>query len=472
MSVAHEVDGHGGTIAPSSPSPATNLRAMAADVDGDLGVDVLVIGAGIQGLYVARSLSRRYSVCVLSDPAVESETLQSAGYISAGYDGNDATRVQPARRAAGYWRLWAESNNVPHNHAATQFVVRPDDQFSRAALWAEAQLPFTPIGAVPPIFDGGTISDGVTFALEGDVVINPADVLNALRADLKHCFLTGSVLRFGLAADAAIDHVEVEVDERMIPIVPRYVVLAAGVGNATLLSMIGKRFNDHTRRKDGGELARASQAVQRSYMLCVRGRGLPMISGWYGGYSIVAHPLTSSDDVVWLVSPPADDATTTLGPDDLRFEPKAESAVVREILGHLFAMSPELERRAPTLRWSCYAARRAQHPMLATTDSSKVARPVPAKLDAFGLDGLLALWPSHLGYSMVLGDVVVERIEAELGGPVEHDDGLQLSDFGFEQAPVRARWDRDNFPWRDWSSFEARHDIAVTSPATADAASP
>lgn len=447
---------------------------MAADLDGDLGVDVLVIGAGIQGLYVARSLSRRYSVCVLSDPAVESETLQSAGYISAGYDGNDATRVQPARRAAGYWRLWAESNHVPHNHAATQYVVTPDEQFSRPALWTEAQLPFTSIGPAPPIFEGGTIGDGTTYALESDVVINPAEVLNALRAELKHCFLMGSVLRFGLAADAALDHVEVEVDERMIPIVPRFVVLAAGVGNATLLSMIGKRFKDHARRKDGQELARVSQAVQRSYVLCVRGRGLPMISGWYGGCSIVAHPLTSSDDVVWLVSPPPDDASTTLGPDDLRFEPKAEPEVVRGILQHLFAMSPEIERRAPTLRWSCYAARRAQHPMMATTDSSKVAQPVPAKLDAFGLDGLLALWPSHLGYSMVLGDVVVERIEAELGGPAHLDDGLDLADFGFEQPPVRARWDRDNFPWRDWSSFAARYDIDLTaddpSPATADTA--
>ena len=160
----------------------------------------------------------------------------------------------------------------------------------------------------------------------------------------------------------------------------------------------------------------------------------------------------ASDDNVWLVAPPIDDSQTTLGPDDLRFEPKADPAVVRDLLDRLFAMSPELEGMAPSLRWSCYAARKAQHPMMATNDSSLVAQPVPAKLDAFGLDGLLALWPSHLGYAMVLGDVVVERIEAELGGPGEFGGGLRPSEvsigatavsrpLGPRQLPV-ARLDR------------------------------
>lgn len=432
---------------------------MAAELDGDIGVDVLVIGAGIQGLYLARSLSRRYSVCVLSDPAVESETLQSSGYISAGYDGNDATRVQPARRAAGYWRLFAESNGLAHDYTPSHFVVGADEQFSRPALWADAQLPFSPAPGVPPIFAGGSIADGSTYVVESDVVVNPAAVVNKLREDLADCFLTGSVLRFGLAADAAVDHVQVEVDDRMVPIVPRFVVLAAGVGNATLLSMIGKRFKDHSRRSHGQELARASQAVQRSYLLCIRGRDLPVISGWYGGFSIVSHPLTGSDENVWLVAPPVDDSVTTLGPDDLRFEPKVDPAVVRHVLDRLFAMSPEIQRLAPNLRWSCYAARRAQHPMLATSDSSRVAQPVPAKLDAFGLDGLLSLWPSHLGYAMVLGDVVVERIEAELGGPGDFGVGLRPRDLGQPPPAARARWDRDNFPWRDWGSFAARYEF-------------
>jgi len=432
---------------------------MARELDGDIGVDVLVIGAGIQGLYVARSLSRRYSVCVLSDPAVESETLQSQGYISAGYDGNDAMRAQPARRAAGYWRLWAESNDVPHDHTPPVFTVPPEEQFSRPALWSDATLPFVAAEGLPSIFAGGALADHEAYIVENDIVMNPAMVLNRLRQGLESRCLTGTVLRFGLAADAAVDHVQVEIDEQIVPIVPRYVVLASGVGNATLLSMIGKRFNDQTRRKEGQEMARRSQAVRRSYLLCARGRDLPLVSGCFGGLVIVAHRLSADDEVVWLVSPPADDELTMLGPDDLRFEPKVDPAVVRSTLEWLFEISPELERRAPTLHWSCYAARRAQHPMMATSDSSRVAQPVPAKLDAFGLDGLLALWPSHLGYAMVLGDVVVERIESELGEAGDFGDGLRPEDVASTPPALRARWDRDIFPWRDWASFASRYEV-------------
>lgn len=432
---------------------------MAHELGGDIGVDVLVIGAGIQGLYVARSLSRRYSVCVLHDPAVESETLQSQGYISAGYDGDDVMRVQPARRAAGYWRLWAETHGVAHDHAPALYAVPPQEHVTRPAMWSDATLPFSPAGSLPSIFSGGSLEDHLPYVAESDVVLNPAAVLNALREELEPICVNGTVVRFGLVGDSAVDHVQVEIDDQVVPIVPRFVVLAAGVGNANLLAMIGKRFNDQSRRKDAQELARASQAVRRSYLICIRGRDLPMVNGWFGGLKIATHPLTSSDDVVWLVAPPPDDALTTLGPDDLRFEPKVDPAVVRATLEQLFEISPELQRRAPELHWSCYAARRAQHPMLAATDTSRVAQPVPAKLDAFGLDSLLALWPSHLGYAMVLGDVVVERIQSELGEPADFGDSMCPSDLSTSLPPMRARWDRELFPWRDWASFASRYEI-------------
>ena len=192
-----------------------------------------------------------------------------------------------------------------------------------------------------------------------------------------------------------------------------------------------------------------SQAVQRSYLLCLRGPHLPLISGWFGGLSIVSHPLTGSDDNVWLVAPPIDDAQTTLGPDDLRFEPKVDPAVVRDLLDRLFDMSPSLEGMAPSLRWSCYAARQGAAPDDGHERQLAGSATGAGQADAFGLDGLLALWPSHLGYAMVLGDVVVERIEAELGGPGEFGGGLRPSDVTLPPPSSSARWDRDNFPWRD-----------------------
>ena len=54
---------------------------MAPDLDGDLGVDVLIIGGGIQGLYIAREVAKTYSVCVVTDPKVASATLDVPNLI-------------------------------------------------------------------------------------------------------------------------------------------------------------------------------------------------------------------------------------------------------------------------------------------------------------------------------------------------------------------------------------------------------
>lgn len=432
---------------------------MSAVPDGDLVVDVLIIGGGIQGLYVARSLAGRYSVCVLSDPATPVETLDSLGYISAGYEGNDAVRMQPARRSAGYWRLWAQSNGVPHDYATPYYVVPPAEEVSRPRLWSDAALNFRRVDRLPEVFAAGSLWEGTPYVVEDDVVINPARLLANLYEGLEDCCISGSIVRFGLSGDEAIDHVQVEMGERLVPIVPRFTVLAAGVGNATLLGMLGKRFSDQAVRKERQEVARSSQAVRRSTVISIRGRDLPLVSGWYDGLCLAAHPLSGDGERVWLIAPPVDDAQTKLGPDDLRFELSVESSLVASTLERLFTMTPEIRRMAGSLRWNAYVGRRTQHPSLAAPEISDVAQPVPAKLESFGLDAFLALWPSHLGYSMVLGDVAAERIADNLGRPLDATVTSKPTDFGERAAPHPMRWDAADFTWQDWSTFAAAHGI-------------
>src|SRR4051794_41797854 len=78
---------------------------MRTDVDRDVAVDVLVVGAGIPALHIAQALHPTYSVGVVSEPGVTYESYESSGRFAAGYAGNDVSRIQPARRAAGYWRV-------------------------------------------------------------------------------------------------------------------------------------------------------------------------------------------------------------------------------------------------------------------------------------------------------------------------------------------------------------------------------
>ena len=433
---------------------------MEPHLDRDLGVDVLVIGGGIQGLYLARELSRTYSVCVVSDPAVPTGTLESAGYLSAGYDGNDANRAQPARRAAAWWRLWAESNGVPFEVDPAWYVMPPTELATRTRFWSDATLSATQTDSLPPVFAGGCLEGDTPFRVDTDVVINPATLLMRLRHGIEDRCIEGEVVRFGLVSDDAIDHVQVQVGEAVVPIVPRFVVLAAGVGNADLLAKLGARFSDQAKRKSSKELSDGCQAVRAQYELCLRGPDLPVVNGRFEELVIATHPLTGSDDRVWVVSPPVDDARTTLGPANLRFELSIDRSVVASVVQRLFAMAPALEKQSADLRWSVYAARRTQHPALATRDTSTVAQPVPAKLEKFGIESFLAVWPSHLAYAQFVGDAVAERIAESLGPSVDFSDGPQPADLGQSAPTLRARWDRDDFPWSDWADF-SRSNVVV-----------
>jgi len=429
---------------------------MALDASGDLGVDVLIIGAGIQGLYLAGSLQADYSVCVVADPGVRAATLDAAGHISAGYEGNDAARMQPARRAAGYWRLWAEANGLLVDPAPVHHVV--PGRADRPARWSEATLTYHEADGQPEILAGGSLDGERAYVLDDDVVIHPGALLERLRVAVADRCVTGEVVDVNLAADRAVDAVEVQVGDRLVPIVARYTVLAAGAGNAGLLSMVAKRMVDRSLRRERQEQARVCQAVGRSTVVCARGRSLPPLAGWFGDLSIVSH--TGPDDTVWIVSVPGSEEVS-LGQDDLRFDPPVDDGIVAATVDRLFAVAPAVARTAPELRWGAYGSRRALHPMLAGPDPAGVGRPVPARLDAFGLESFLALWPSHLGYAMVLGDVVTERIADALGPRGDFSDGLQVPEVSAAAplTPRPARWDSDALRWRDWASFCAAHGL-------------
>src|SRR5262249_19231339 len=158
---------------------------------------------------------------------------------------------------------------VPFSAQAPYYVVAPDDLGARTRLWTDAMLASTQVPDLPAAFAGGSLEGDSVFLAESDLVIDPALLLGRLRDGLEDRCLTGEILRFGLVSDDAIDHVQVQVDEQVVPIVPRFVVLAAGVGNASLLSKLGSRFGDQARRKASKELVETCQAVRSQVVVCI-----------------------------------------------------------------------------------------------------------------------------------------------------------------------------------------------------------
>ena len=439
------------------PAPRYIL-VMAIDADRDLGVDVLIVGGGMMGNYLARQLAEDYTICLLTDPSVRVETLEAEGYFSAGYDGNDVSRVQPARRAAGYWKLWCESNAVPHDLGDTIAVVPSDALTATTSFWTDASLSFEPLDSVPAIFEDGSIRDATAFSLANDVIVSPSDVVNTLRKGIEDRCAEGEVVKFAMANDSTVEYVEAEINDEMVPVVPRFTVLAASGGNAGLLNKLALRLRDSTRRREAVEMSKGCQAVRRRYVVCIRG-DLPLLSGHFGGLVVTAHPTGDPRTNIWLVNPAIDDQSTILGQDDLRFDPPVDPAVVARTVKQMFAMSPELRGRSVRLEWAAYVRRKTEHPMMAAPDTTNVGQPAPAKIENMGLDGFMALWPSHLSYAMIVGELAAERIREALGPRGDFSAGIRVGDLPRSVADLSARWQGPELAWSDWETFAGTHDL-------------
>jgi hypothetical protein len=427
------------------------------ELDDELGVDVLIIGSGLMAHYLARQLAGRYRVAMVVDPAMPNETLDAEGYLSAGYDGNDVGRIQPARRAAGYWRLWAESSGVPIADGQPMAALRPDDVTRTIRLWSDAALTFRSTQSLPAVFDDGPLADRPLYRLDDDVVLDPAAVLEELRSGMPGIRIDGQVVKFVMSPGSTVEYVEVEVDGRLVPISPRFTVLAAAAANAAMLNQVAMRLRDSARRKAAATASNRCQAVRKRLVLAVRGPELPSVAGHFGSLEMVSHDVPDPFGTVWLVNPTVDDSRTSVGLEDLRFDPSTDASQVLATLEALLELSPELAGSAPQLQWAAYTRRETQHPMIAVDDTSEVGQPVPAKIESLDIDGFMALWPSHESYAMVVGDVAAERIRDALGDPEEFA-GLTLDDIAApDDDPYVDRWQRDDFGWTDWESFAGHY---------------
>ena len=92
--------------------------------------------------------------------------------------------------------------------------------------------------------------------------------------------------------------------------------------------------------------------------------------------------------------------------------------------------------------------------MMAGADPELVAQPSPAKLEALGMETFVAAWPSHLAYSMIVGDVVAERVTRTLGAPGAFGAGPSPAELPRPAVETGwSRWHRPGFPWLDWTAF-------------------
>ena len=400
------------------------------------GVDVLVVGGGIQGLLVLRRLLAAGYAAVLVDrgPLGGQQTCHSHVYIHQGHVYNNARFVERLRRVAPFWDELVRTSGL---HLEAQGSVYGFASAASRDRWTtrwrapEIGLQYA-ASDVPGALAG---SATVTCVTTPEYGLNGHDLVRKLAAPLApHIGQVRAVRGFEVAsAGLSVRRVVVETHTgAVLTIEPRLVVLCAGMGNAALLREVDARRTPPPRRVD-------VQEVHHGRMLVVRGRTLPRLAGFFPDHhGLLVVSRAAGDDTVWLVDYTADKA-------------RADRATqwTRGVIEQLQRLVPRSLADPTMLRWGTYAAAK-------TEPSTRQFPERRDRVEAFGYENLLVSWPVKLTLAPLCADEILAAARHILPPPPSASLPAAWRDFRTDAAIAPERWETTTL--LPWPEFVATHE--------------
>lgn len=402
-------------------------------------VDVLVVGGGIQGLLVLRRLvSAGYStVLVESGPLAGRQTGHSHAAIHRGYLSQDRELAARMRRTTPFWDRFVRDHGVQVEAPTT--VIGFGSSTTReewTAAWRAPGLALRFQSSAAPREFGS--SAAVSFVRAPEYALNSRSLVRALALRLdRHIGQVAPVGTFQLAATGPrVQRVILTApNRRELAVEPRFVVFAAGEGNAQLVGALDAA------RQTAGQVQPARDKIQRvkdGYMLVVRGRAdrLPPMAAFFPDHNrMVWASRRTGAEVAWLVD--------GSGPDE-----RAEW--IQEMVEHLRQVAPRAVGNPAALRWGVYDAPKAEpagHPGAGRQE----------RVDSFGYANLAVAWPVKLTLAPFAGDAVVAAVRRAIPNPRRR--ALPAAWLAFRRpVPIASeRWEQT--PLQPWSEFAAAHGI-------------
>jgi hypothetical protein len=400
-------------------------------------VDVLIIGAGVQGLLLLRRLVQDYSVVVVGTDLRVSETQHAHGYFASGWNAHNVEAACVYRQAASWWRefLLRHQVNPSENVVHRTGPARTLDRLS--AIWREAGIPFRD-AALPAPFDLSPWPTHRTVAFPEDLVFDAATAVHELRHPFVRHVLEGTVTQAQIER-GRVAEVTAQTADGEVRFAPGTVLGAAGAGNAAVFNMLGLPEAAVTQ----------SQVARPRYMVCLRGAALPNVSLFANELTIAAHRM-GADEVAWLVTYDPPRPRLTPGMLGMARDPKIAPSMVCATLNRLKALIPAFVGLAAGCMWDVYVGWKTDAPSAGTK-----ASPKPYDVRSFGFENFLATWPNHWGLAtpavMDAATVVRETL-------VQRHDQPTLSMTGELHADAnKMKWLRSDRPWQQWAQFVERY---------------
>jgi glycine/D-amino acid oxidase-like deaminating enzyme len=379
-------------------------------------LDVLVVGGGAQGLWLLNDLTKHHYRAVLLEKHQLGcgQTCHSHALIHRGHYYDDIDMMIVLNAAAQFWEALVGRKGLSKlnpNSALAGFG--PGTAVERHTyFWRTAGLNFQECAQSPDVLAGGKVThvfETEEFSLDAEQVVSclAADVDNSIYKLAS----SGSQLRFQ-AEGRSITSVEADLEGESVELRPRFVVLAAGVGNFGLLRQLDAATTTSPVRAP-------VQAQRKNHMLVIRGRGLPPLTavfpirGGLQGVFICSRPDPVHGDYLWLVADHNSTPSKSSSEDDSATDASVSQEWIARILVSLKATAPgvlgsDLRGRLELCAYTGLTSERnfgvGQH----MTD---------CYVDPLGFDNLLTIWPTKLTLTPFASNVAMRFIRPKVPDP-------------------------------------------------------
>ena len=405
-------------------------------------IDVLIIGAGVQGMLLLRRLVQDYSVVVAGNTLQHSETLHSHGYFASGWNAENADAARIYRNAAAWWREFLERHeiNPKENEVYRSLPARSLDKLS--AVWREAGISFRQ-AALPQPFDQTRWASHKTICFPDDLVFDAAGAMHELRHPFRQHVMEGQVGAVRMDGDA-IAEVDVHSAAGRVTFAPTMVYACAGAGNAGVLRQIGLTQ----------DVVNQSQLTRRRHMVCARGPSLPNVSLYAQALTLIAHPLDDGN-VMWLVTYDSSRPQFIAGEIDMMTDPPVSSEIVRGTLDRLNQLLPDFVERAENCEWHAYAGWKTDAPGGDPIALLRNSTPKPYAARSFGISNFFAVWPNHWGLATPASQEVATYARESLRQQHDMPDLPKIASHDGDAAKMKfMRKDRE---WHSWPAFTSTY---------------
>ncbi len=407
---------------------------MGSIMPKGLSVDVLIVGGGIQGLYLLDKISSSYSVCMITSPLTDSQTMSSHGFIAKGYTSLDDDYISLARKASAVWEDFFNENKIEYGNQNVFYSFLPVD---RQLIFEKHNISIATDGA--NYFAEEFLTQFNLFKTNDEFIVNHVPTVGLLQKKHNEKIVEGVVNDVKCSRDKTLEKVYAVIEKNKVEIHPKFVVFAAGLGNIKLQGLLKK--NDSV----------CPISIRVIHMLCIKGRGLPVVSGILSGLSVVSRQDPITNEITMLIS----DYRTKIFLEK-NMEPK-DYSINNKIVKSLFSKITRVLKKIPIydedMRFSAYVGMQTYSDYCPERGAMSFA----GYMDSLNLKNAVMINPNQWSFSPILASEVNKLITQRFNDmkfKSTMDKKAEISNFKKMEPVIVTKWSCKKRNWLSMNEFK------------------